>query len=122
MFDALNIAGSGLDAASTILSVAAKNMANLNTPGYATETALVGDVPGGEGVEVVRVVVNVPEAASGGGGPGVDAVAQAIEIRKAQVLYAANAAVIRSQEQMFGSLIDVLDTQANPPPSADNVQ
>jgi hypothetical protein len=111
MFEAINIAASGMDAAGAILSSALSG-----------NTVLLQQVPGSSngGVEIERIVVNPhPDPATS---PEIDPVAEAIDIRKAQVLYAANAAVISAQEQMFGSLIDVLDTEASQPPDVSSVQ
>jgi flagellar hook-associated protein FlgK len=102
---ALNIASSGLQAASTILTVAAQNAANATTPGYkAAEVDLLS--AGGGGVEVDRVSED----------PNADPVSQAIEFRRAEFLYDANAQVIATEEQMFGSLINMVDNAPPQPP------
>lgn len=107
MDTALNIAQSGLNAAATLLQVAAENEVNSQSAGYTTrQVELVEQIGGG-----VAVAAITPDAQ---GGDGVDPVAQAIEFRRAQTLYDANAQVIATQEQMFGSLINILDNQ--PPP------
>jgi flagellar hook-associated protein FlgK len=109
MFSALDIASSGMGAAETILSAAANNVANLNTPNYREESVELAPAPGG-GVEVLGEVVTPAPATDE------DAIVNAIEIRKAQNLYDANAAVVQAQEQMFGSLINLLDTDYTQPP------
>jgi flagellar hook-associated protein FlgK len=109
MFGALEIAGSGLNAANAILSTAANNTANLNTPNYRPESVNLEPVPGG-GVEVAGISADQP-------GPfETEAITDAIEFKRAQNLYDSNAAVIQSQEQMFGSLINILDTDYTQPP------
>jgi hypothetical protein len=112
MFDAINIAAGGMEAAGAILSSV--------IDGSPTLVQQLPAGPGG-GVEVVRILVD-PQPSPAEGAAGLDPVAEAIDIRKAQVLYAANAAVISAQQQMFGSLIDVLDTEANQLPDTASVQ
>jgi flagellar basal body rod protein FlgC len=109
MDSALNIAASGLDAATTLLNVAAENTANVNTLNYRTlQVDLMAQAGGG--VEPGRVIANpVPNA-------DLDPVALAMEYRRAEFLYDANAAVIAADEQMFGSLINILDNQPPSPP------
>jgi flagellar hook-associated protein FlgK len=109
MFGALEIAGSGMNAANAILSAAANNTANLNTPNYRPESVNLEPVPGG-GVEVAGISDSEP------GPSDVQAVANAIQLKRAQNLYDSNAAVIQAQENMFGSLINILDTEYRQPP------
>jgi flagellar hook-associated protein FlgK len=110
MLDSLNIAATGMDAAETLLSVAANNIANLNTPNYQPESVELAAAAGG-GVQVIGIDVN-PAGSSNSD----LSVADAIELKKAQYLYDANAAVVQAQEQMFGSLINILDTEYTQPP------
>jgi flagellar hook-associated protein FlgK len=102
--NALDIASSGLQAASTILNVAAQNAANASTPDYKVEEV---DLLSADdfGVEVGRISED----------PNADPVSQAIEFRRAEFLYDANAQVIATEEQMFGSLINMVD---NAPPQS----
>ena len=45
--DAFSVALSGMQAAQKLMSVAANNIANANSPGYQTEQAVTTDTPGG---------------------------------------------------------------------------
>ena len=104
MDNVLDIAASGLGAASTLMQSAAQNVANKRTPGYKAEQVVLADATEG-GVAVERIQA----------GPDGDAVAESVEFRRGQSLYDANAIVIATQEQMFGSLINILDTQPAQP-------
>jgi flagellar hook-associated protein FlgK len=121
LFDSLNISSSGLNAGGALLSAAASNIANANSLNYTPESVDLAEVPGaaGAGVEIVEL--------SGGAGPAgagsiaadndpVD-IANAIELKRAEIIYDANAVIIAAQQQMFGSLIDMTDTsnQSQPP-------
>jgi hypothetical protein len=48
-----------------------------------------------------------------GGGSDSDPVVEALEVRRAQALYTANAEVVASQEEQFGNFLNILDTQIN---------
>ena len=114
MSDDLSIAASGLDAASALLNATANNIVNEDTPGYQPEDIEFLDLPDHGGVEA-QVVVQPDQ---GAGGEGVDPVAQAINFRRAQYLYDANAAVIQASQYMFGTLLNMLDTEPDQPPAA----
>ncbi|HUB27096.1 MAG TPA: hypothetical protein VL992_16845 [Tepidisphaeraceae bacterium] len=109
MDSTLNIAASGLEAGATLLNAAADNTANAVSLNYrAVQVDLYAQAGGG--VEAGRVISNpVPNA-------DLDPVALAMEYRRAEFLYDANAAVIATDEQMFGSLINILDNQPPEPP------
>jgi flagellar hook protein FlgE len=101
--DVFGIAASGLQANQALLNVAANNIANANTPGYLTQTADLADIStGGVSVEGIDQT-NQP----------VDLATETIAQKNAAVMYDANALVIKLADQMYGSLLNVLDTQSN---------
>jgi flagellar hook protein FlgE len=100
VIDALNSALSGLQAASAQLNVTANNIANVNTPGYSTEQANLVSAPGG-GVDVVGVQTI---------GQPVNLATQLVNLTQSKMLYDANGAVLRAADQMYGTLLNVLDT------------
>jgi flagellar hook protein FlgE len=99
VIDALNIAASGLQAASAQLNAAANNIANLSTPGYSAQSVELAAAPGG-GVDV--------DGTFSSGGP-VDLPKQLVNLRRAALMYDANGMVIRMTNQMYGSLLNILD-------------
>lgn len=108
MFDVLSIAESGMSAAMTQMSVAANNLANAATPGYLAQSAsLVAQSNGGVAVNGI-FTSNSPATT---GSYSVDPVNQVISLGQAKILYDANAAVVKVADQMYGTLIDVLDNQ-----------
>lgn len=104
MDGALDIAASGIAAASRIMQITAENVANAQTPDYQSQQVNLVSATGG-GVDVANIE-------SGG---TVDLTAQTVEFERAKFLYDANAAVIAAQEQMFGSLVNMVD---NDPPQS----
>jgi flagellar hook protein FlgE len=107
MMDALGIAASGLNAATAMLNVAANNIANDDTPDYAYESVDLSDLATG-GVSIADITQDVTPA-SAGGANNVNLADQLVDLTKAKILYNANAAVISISDQMYGTLIDVLD-------------
>jgi flagellar hook-associated protein FlgK len=100
--DALSIAGSGLLAAQAQFNATANNIANLNTPDYETQSVDLVSAPDGDGVEIGGVqFTNQP----------VDLATQMVNLRRSAIMYDANAMVVMTQDQMYGSLLNVLDNQ-----------
>ena len=98
--DALNIAASGLQAAQAQFNMTANNIANQNTPGYAAQRVDLVALPGG-GVAVAGIQSN---------GTAVDPAAQIANLKETTLYYDANGIVIRTTDQMYGSLLNILDT------------
>jgi flagellar hook-associated protein 1 len=98
--DALNIAASGLAAAQAQLNVTANNIANLNTPGYTAQRVDLAAAPGG-GVDVEGVQST---------GKAVDPVNELLNLKQTTLYYDANGMVIRVADRMYGSLLNILDT------------
>ena len=100
--DALGIASSGLQAAGAQLNVTANNIANLNTPGFKAQRVDLTAAPNNDGVEVSGVQsTDLP----------VDPAAAMVQLRQAKLFYGANAMVVRTADQMYGSLLNVLDNE-----------
>jgi flagellar basal body rod protein FlgG len=98
--DLLTIAASGLSAANTQLAVTANNIANMNTPGFKAQRANLAAAPGG-GVDVVGIQST---------GQSVDPVTEVVHLTQAKWMYDANAMVIKVGDRMYGSLLNMLDT------------
>ena len=99
--DVLSIASSGLQAAQLEMSAAASNIVNENTPDYQTETVDLVDLATG-GVEGTEIddSDDTPDPDS-----------EIAKLKQASYLYDANAMVVQVASQMYGSLLNVLDTQ-----------
>ena len=119
MFDALNASASGLEAAQTLITVAAQDLANVNTSVGPQESVQLEDVPGGGGgVDVLNITGDL--SSSNANDTADNAAKLTEDLRKAEVLYAANAAAINIQNQTFGNLINMLDTDQTQSPDQDS--
>jgi flagellar hook-associated protein FlgK len=98
--DLLSIAASGLSAATAQLNVTANNIANMNTPGFKAQRVDLAAAPGG-GVEVTGIQST---------GQPVDPVDELVHLKQEGFMYGANAMMVRTGNQLFGTLIDILDT------------
>jgi len=108
MFQALSIAESGMSAAMTQLNVAAYNLANSANPGFrAAAASLVAQSNGGASVNGIYT----PNTPTSPGSYSLDPVNQTLSLGQARILYDANAAVVKVADQMYGTLIDVVDNQ-----------
>jgi flagellar basal body rod protein FlgG len=99
--DVFSIAASGMHAAQAQMSAAANNIANENTPGYKTQSVDLVNVAAG-GVAVAGIVQN---------NQPVDPIAEIVKLKQAAIMYDANAMVVTVASQMYGSLLNILDTQ-----------
>jgi flagellar basal-body rod protein FlgC len=111
LMDVLSIGGSGMNAAMTQLNVTANNIANLNTPGYQSQGVdLVSLSQGGVGVGGITTDTTPgPVDPTGKEQSNVDLASQSIDLMREKTLYDANAAVVRTGNQMLGSLLDMFD-------------
>jgi flagellar hook-associated protein FlgK len=100
MMDVLSIASSGLAAAQAQLNVTANNIASLNTPGYKAQRVDLVNAPTG-GVQVEGVEST---------GQSVEPASEFVKLKQAALMYGANAMMIRAAEHMYGSLLDIFDT------------
>lgn len=109
----LSIPLSGLRAAETRQAATANNIANLNTPGYRPRTVgLSEQTGGGVATDVPRSDNASPPAdtldlSPGAQAPsGVDLASEAVDTIVNTTAYAANAAVIRVEDELLGALLD----------------
>ncbi|MEA4857368.1 MAG: flagellar basal body rod C-terminal domain-containing protein [Solidesulfovibrio sp.] len=125
MTDAIAAAHSALGAMSTSLAVSANNVANATTDGYKSREARLADGPDARSVQVTDIVRDdaagglnptVVEARDEAGvpAPGVDLVEmsnvnlvrQNVNMIEASRAFEAGAAVIRTADDMAGTLLD----------------
>ncbi len=114
----LHSALAGLLANAEKAAVAAHNIANANTPGFKKSTATVETTAGGQpGVKVTQSdtpgdIIPAPE-----GLPdteqfvemsNVNWVEEFIQMKLAQHGYTANASLVQTQDQMVGTILDIL--------------
>ncbi|KHK02178.1 flagellar basal body rod C-terminal domain-containing protein [Desulfovibrio sp. TomC] len=125
MTDAISSAQSALSAMGTSMAVAANNVANVNTDGYKSKDVRLTTGPNGQGVRVGDVVTDDsaggyrPAAVSAQNEAGVyeptaamvetsnvDLARQTVDMVETSRAFEANAAVIRTQDDMLGTLLD----------------
>ncbi|QOV92519.1 flagellar basal body rod protein FlgC [Humisphaera borealis] len=110
MFSVLDIAASGLSAASARIAVTAGNIANLNTSGYQARRANLTPVEPA-GVRVDSVTLDETPAGIDEEGletSNVDLVGETVNLIRDKHLYQANAKLLKTGDQMLGTLLDVL--------------
>ena len=109
---ALSTALSGMNAAQTLLSTTANNIANAVTPGYQAESVDLAAAPTG-GVEVDGIYPSEDDIDNEGadGGSDVNLALKSTNLSNARNLYDANAMVVNITNQMYGSLLDIFDNQ-----------
>ena len=97
--DVMSIAASGLRAANTQLATTADNIANLGTQRFtAKRTDLVELSSGGVGVAAVQDT-----------GKDIDLAKESVDLIREKALYTANAQVVKTANQMMGTLLDMFD-------------
>jgi len=112
MGDILGIAASGLQAAQYDLGVSANNIANAVTPGYKSQRPDLVDLSDG-GVAVAGTSTDPtpgPILPDGSQGSNVDLASEVVNTIQARNLYTANAVVFRTADQMYGTLLNILDS------------
>jgi flagellar basal body rod protein FlgG len=100
----------GLAAEELRVRVAARNIANISTPGYVQQRVEQTSIGQSSGVATAVGPVKIgylPEAES-----NVDLVGQVATLVQAKAAYEANLAVIVTVDQMTKGLLDILDYQA----------
>jgi flagellar basal body rod protein FlgC len=96
------IAASGLQAAQTRMNVAANNIAKIAAPGDSPQNANSSEATAG-----VATDNSDPTNRS------LDLATETIAQKQAALLYNANAIVIKAENQMYGTLLNVLDSDNN---------
>ena len=112
MSQVFSIALSGMEAATAQLNVAANNIANSETPGYKASRADLVELSGG-GVAVAEISQDPkpgPIQPDGKEGSNVDLARESISLTRSQILYSANAALLKIGDRMTGTLLDMMDT------------
>lgn len=110
MFSVLDIAASGLSAASARIAVTAGNIANVDSLGYQARRANLAAVDP-HGVKVDSVSLSTSPAMideEGQTTSNVDLVGETISLIRDKHLYKASATLLRTGDQMLGTLLDVL--------------
>lgn len=116
---AMRIAAGSLLTHSTGMQVASHNIANVNTGGFAPQRLTYADGPKGLGAELESVrKAEVPDATCypesvrsffGGKAPSGTELAKEIpQMTLTQRAFQANAAIIRTADEMFGTLLDTI--------------
>jgi len=113
MFSTMDIALSGMNAATTRLNVAAQNIADDGSDNTTPLRANLTTAPGGAGVQV-------DSYSSLDGHPGDSLPTDLVALKTSQFLYDANAAVVRTSNEMLGTLIDTLVHSFTDRPSSDS--
>ena len=110
MSSAMSISLSGMQAASAMLNVTANNIANLNTPGFNPSRADLVELSGG-GVAVSGTSFeDNPQTSPNTQTSNVDLPTELLNLKLGQTLYDANAMVLKTADQMTGTLLNILDT------------
>ena len=114
--DVFSVALSGMQAAQQMLQTASNNIANLNTPGFQAQqldldddSTDVDDASEISGVDEDDPDMNSLEDSDASDVGDESLESQFVDLRQAAFLYDSNAMVIRAQNQMIGSLVNVLD-------------
>lgn len=126
MTDAISSAQSALGALSTAMAATANNVANANTDGYKSQEAQLTTGPDGQGVQVAGIRrdessgglnptmvsgVNAAGVYEPSAGPSemsnVDLARQTVNMVEASRAFEANVAVIRTADDMAGTLLDL---------------
>lgn len=93
---------SGIQATTSRLDNAANNIANMNTPGFVAQEPVQSSGPAG-----TQVAFSPTTAPADSRTSNVDLPTQMVEFISDRYSVKANAAVIRTQDAMIGSLLDI---------------
>ncbi len=98
----IGIASNGLQKAESQFNYAANKIVNLSVPQYDPQQVYKNGVPSGVAVDDISPTGR-PE----------DLITETIAEKQASLLYDANAMVLKTANQMYGTLLNVLDTDNN---------
>lgn len=108
LVNAMGIALSGMNAAAAQMTMAASNVANMGSRGYKAGRVNLADRAGG-GVRVDSVTTDPSPGAiddQGQEGSNVDPAEEMVQMDLAKFSYAANAKVVKTVDDMMGTLLD----------------
>lgn len=97
---------SGMGVASTLVDVAAHNIANSNTGGFRPQRAEIAAVEPTGGAAVARISAEAPEPPPGLS--GTDLATEMVSLVVGGAAYSANATALVTRDQMTRDLLDVL--------------
>jgi flagellar hook-associated protein FlgK len=92
----------GLQTAQSQLNAAANNIAHFDLSRFNPQKPYQDGVPGGVAVDYIPPTELPPDLAT-----------ETIALKQSTLLYGANAIVIKTANQMYGNLLNVLDTDNN---------
>lgn len=106
-----SIALSSLTAATTRLAQSGENVANVNTPGYEAERAVVRDARGG-GVETTSEPTRAPQPSFERGanevlGSNTDLISETVEQLGAMQQFKAAIALLKTDQELTQSVLDI---------------
>jgi flagellar basal-body rod protein FlgC len=108
LVNAMAIALSGMNAAAAQMTIAASNVANMESRGYKAARVNLAEDAGG-GVRVDSVTTDSSPGAideEGQEGSNVDPAEEIVQMDLAKFSYAANARVVKTVDDMMGTLLD----------------
>ena len=109
MIGSLSTALSGLTANQTRVDAAARNIANVDTPGYKKQVVTLQEGPSGGVVARTGQPTSLQTPAEGAEAlppSDVDLTEEIPSLNLSKGLYQANLAVVRTQDEMLGMLLD----------------
>jgi flagellar hook-associated protein FlgK len=109
---------SGLNAAGAIVGTAASNIANLDSKSYKAARVNLANAPQNAGVQVASITSDLSTGALDEQGQelsNVDLPTELVNLRQGEILYNANAAVVRVGYELSGTLLDMMDSDHRRP-------
>ncbi len=102
--DGISTGLSGMAVSAQSVAVSARNVANLNTPGYQAEVLRQADVePGG----VRATGIQESQEPANPGGSNVDLATEAVNLDTAGLTYQANLKFMQVQQNLVGAALDM---------------
>ncbi|MGA2081191.1 MAG: flagellar basal body rod C-terminal domain-containing protein [Holophaga sp.] len=102
--DPMSVSLTGLQTAAQSVALSANNVANLNSAGYRAGSLVQEELPQGG---VAAVAVQRSQEPTAPGGSNVDLATEAVNLDLAGTGYQANLAVIKTQEKVLGTALDL---------------
>ncbi|MDR2104426.1 MAG: hypothetical protein LBP51_01585 [Deferribacteraceae bacterium] len=108
MLNSINSASSALRAYTEVLNTSARNVANINTEGYTPQRTRLSEGSSGVRATVESVPRTVNTVNNVNNVSKVDYASEAVEQIISLRAFEANASVIRTADEMLGSLINII--------------